>query len=115
MTYIFLSAGIAAKNTLAPEDLEAFKILLTDFSLILLAAVLEFTLFRNKQTVKPIVYNDLALIHPERRKELEEDLYRRYGISQIEKIQVGKIDAVKNSVQLRVHFIDRDNNNFSEN
>jgi hypothetical protein len=115
MTYIFLSAGIAAKNTLAPEDLEAFKILSTDFSLILLAAVLEFTLFRNKQTVKPIVYNNLELIHPERRKELEEDLYRRYGISRIEKIKVGKIDAVKNSVQLRVHFIDRDNNNFSEN
>ncbi len=114
MTYIFLSAGIAAKNTLAPQDLEFYKILASDVSLLLLAGLLEYFLFRKKLSIKPMVYNNLELIHPDKRHELFQDLNQRYGISEIEKIKVGKIDTVKTSVQLRIYFKDSGDNNFND-
>jgi hypothetical protein len=114
MTYLFLSAGIAAKNALAPVDLEWYRLLLSDFSLLLIAGLLEYFLFRKKISIKSITYNNLDLIHPDRRPELMEDLDQRFGLREIEKIKVGKIDAVKNSVRLQVHFKDVAEENFEE-
>ena len=114
MTYIFLSAGIAAKNTLAPQDMEFYKILASDVSLLLLAGLLEYFLFREKFSTKIMVYNNLKLIHPDKRHELIQDLNQRYGISEIEKIKVGKIDIVKKSVRLLVYFKDTGDNNFND-
>ena len=114
MTYIFLSAGIAAKNTLAPQDMEFYRILISDVSLLLLAGLLEYFLFREKLSIKIIVYNNLDLIHPAKRQELIQDLNQRFGITEIEKIKTGKIDVVKNSVRLRIYFKDSGNNNFND-
>jgi len=114
MTYIFLSAGIAAKNALVPNDIEFYKILVTDASLLLLTGLLEYFLFRKILDSKSLVYNNLELIHPDRRDELILDLDQRYGIKGINKVRVGKIDAVKNSVRLQVYFRDTGNNNFED-
>ncbi len=114
MTYIFLSAGIAAKNTLALSEIEFYKILLTDISLLLITGVLEYFLYRQKLSIKYIIYTNLDLIHPDKRPELFEDLNLKYGIKEIEKIKVGKIDAVKNSVRLQISFKDSGDNNFSD-
>jgi len=114
MTYIFLSAGIAAKNALAPQDMEFYKLLITDISLLVLAGLLEYFLFREKLSIKIIVYNNLELIHPGKRPELLQDLGQKYGITEIEKIKVGKIDAVKSAVRLQIFFTDSGENHFNE-
>jgi hypothetical protein len=114
MTYLFLSAGIAAKNALAPLDLEWYRIFVSDLSLLLIAGLLEYFLFRKKLSIKSITYNKLDLIHPDRRPELKQDLDQRFGLRDIEKIKVGKIDAVKNSVRLQVHFKDLADENFED-
>jgi hypothetical protein len=114
MTYIFLSAGIAAKNTLVHMDLEFYKLLVTDISILLIAGLLEYFLFREKKDIKYIAYDNLELIHPERREELFKDLDSRYGIREIHKIKTGKIDAIKNSVRLQIFFHDSADENFSD-
>ncbi len=114
MTYIFLSAGIAAKNTLVPDEIEFYRVMATDASLLLIAGLLEYFLFRQNLSTKELVYNNLQLIHPDRREELKNDLSQRYGISDIEKIKVGKIDSVKNSVRLLVYFRDYGDNNITD-
>ena len=114
MTYIFLAAGIAAKNALVPEELGFLKLMSTDISLLLLAGISEFFLFRKSHATKIIVYNNLELIHPEKRSELYEDLRNKYGIFNITKIRVGKIDSVKSSVRLLVSYKDSDDSNFEE-
>jgi hypothetical protein len=114
ITYIFLSVGIAAKNALVPADIEFYKLLVTDGSLLLLAGLFEYFLFRENFFTKILVYNNLDLIHPDRRDELKQDLDQRYGIKAIEKIKIGKIDEVKNSVKLQVSFKDSGNDNFKD-
>ncbi len=114
MTYIFLSVGIAAKNHLAPEQIEFYKFLVTDGIILLLAGAVEYLLLRDKYTTKVIVYNHLDLIHPNRREELYKDLNIKFGISDIKNVKVGKIDAPKNSARLRITFKDTANANFED-
>ena len=109
-----MSAGIAAKNALGQQDIEFYKLLASDISILLLAGLSEYFLFREKLSTKVLVYNNLELTHPDRRAELYDDLNQKFGISGIEKIKIGKIDTVKSSVQLVIYFNDTGNNNFSD-
>jgi len=112
MTYMFICAGIAAKNHLAPPEIEFYRILITDGIILLLVGASEYFLFRNKFTTKVLVYKNLELIHPARRSELTEDLNARYGISEIKNIKVGRIDEIKNAARLEILFEDTDESNF---
>ena len=99
---------------LAPEEMAFYRLLLSDFSVILIIVMAEYFLFRDKKSTKTIIYNNLELIHPNRRKELENDLSTKYGISEIQNIKVGDINVVKKSVRLLVNFNDTLNNNYIE-
>jgi Domain of unknown function (DUF4956) len=114
MTYLFLSAGIAAKNLLAPADLKFQLFLVTDGSIIVMAAISEYFLFRDKDIKKMLIYDDLSLIHPDKHEELKKDLSKRFGINEIKSIKIGRIDAPKNTVHLLVTFRDTDDFNFYE-
>ena len=114
MTYVFLSAGIAAKNSLMPMDFEFYRILTTDLFILLLAGLLEYFLFRSRVSTKELAYSKLELIHPDKRDLLYNDLKLKYGISEIVKIQIGKIDEVKSSVRLLIYYRDSDDTNLEE-
>lgn len=109
MTYIFICAGIAAKNSLLSANENYFdRILLSDVTLLLLAGLLEYYLAKgNMQINKRIVCNRLDLIHPEKRAQLEKELSDSFGIQNIKKIKVGKINMDKNTADLVVYFVDK--------
>jgi hypothetical protein len=113
MTYLLVSAGIAAKNALTLDFMEYYKILASDALLVLIIVLLELLLFKKSSRVKIIVYNKLELIHEDLRPQLVSDLESSFGIKNIQKIQVGKIDTVRNSAQLKVYFLDTGDQNFS--
>lgn len=112
MTYIFLSVGIAAKNHLAPMEMEFFKFVVTDGIILLFAGLAEYFLFRDKYVTKTLVYNNLENIHPDKRKTLLDDLSVRFGIRDVKKVKIGRIDMSKNSATLLVTFKDPTDSNF---
>lgn len=114
MTYLFLCTGTAAKNMLAPENMEFYRLIYSDVSLLLIAAVAEYFLFRKVSFTKHIVYNNLDLIHPDKRDELKRDLQKRFGIPNIEKVKVGDINTAKKSANLTVYFQDKGGQNYIE-
>jgi hypothetical protein len=114
MTYLFLSAGVAAKNLLAPEEVRFFMFVITDGSIILLAGISEYYLFRDKDIKKLLIYDNLQLVHPGKLDALKKDLNDRFGIDEVKSIKIGKIDAAKNTAQLMVTFRDTDDFNFYE-
>lgn len=113
MTYLLVSVGIAAKNALSIDSMEDYKILISDALIVLIIVLLELLLFKKSSKVKIIVYNKLDLIHEDLRPQLISDLETSFGIKNIKKIQVGKIDTVRNSAQLKVYFLDTEDQNFS--
>ena len=110
MTYLFICSGMAAKNMLAPDEMAFYRMLISDFSIILIIVLAEYFLFRAKQSTKTIIYTNLELIHPRRRKELEKDLNEKYGIFGIQDIIVGDINEPKKFTKLTVNFNDASGN-----
>lgn len=114
LTYIFLSVGIAAKNHLVPEDFEFVRIIISDIILLGLAGLLEYILFSKKVATKIIVYNNLDLIHPDKRTELLADLNKKFGIANVTAVKTGKIDIPKSTVRLQVVFEDKNSSSFED-
>ena len=114
MTYLLVAAGLAAKNGLGIDFFEFYKLLISDMFIVLLIVLFELLLFKKRPRVKQMVYKNLELIHQDRRSQLISDLQTSFGLKNIEKVQVGKIDTVKNSAQLRIFFFDEDDQNFSD-
>ena len=111
MTYLFLCAGTAAKNILAPSDMEFYRILFSDVSILIFASLAEYFLFRKNLMTKSIVYDNLTLIHPDKREDLKADLRNKFGLTDIEKIKVGDINMAKKFARLTVQFQDNDGQN----
>ena len=114
MTYLLVSASIAAKNALALDHVGYYKIVVSDLLLLVVIILLELLLFKKRIMTKSIVYNKLELIHEDVRPQLISDLETSFGIKNIEKVKVGKIDTIKQSAQLIVFFQDIEDQNFSE-
>lgn len=114
MTYLLVCAGIAAKNALAIDHIEYFKIVITDATLLGLIILMELVIFKKSMMIKTIVYNNLDLLHENLRPQLMSDLETKFGIKNIQKIQVGRIDTLKNSAVLKVFFFDTGNQHYSE-
>ena len=114
MTYLLVSASIAAKNALAIDHVGYYKIVVSDILLLVVIILLELLLFKKRIMTKSIVYNKLELIHEDVRPQLISDLETSFGIKNIEKVKVGKIDTIKQSAQLKVFFQDTEDQNYSE-
>ena len=114
MTYLLVAAGIAAKNALAIDFFDYYKVVVSDAFLVTVIVLMEMLLFKKQAKMKQIVYKKLDLIHENQRSQLIKDLEETYGFRNIQKVQVGKIDTVKNLAQLRVFFHDLDDQHFSD-
>tara|TARA_Y100000588_G_scaffold370812_1_gene441424 strand:+ start:754 stop:1374 length:621 start_codon:yes stop_codon:yes gene_type:complete len=109
MTYLFLSVGIAAKNALVPSDFNYFTVVLSDTILVLLLWGIEAMLSRTSTMVRKLItYDNVDLITPEKETELKADLSAKLGITQIEKIKVGKVNLKESTARLEIYFIDKD-------
>ena len=114
ITYIFLAAGIAAKNGLVPDDVEYSRIVITDVFILIVAWLAEYFHFGKRIRTKLLMYDNLELIHPHKYEELIKDLNQRFGISNVKRVQIGKIDALKSSARLRIEFRDLEDKNFND-
>ena len=115
LTYLLVSLGIAIMNSLASQDNSIIRLIVSNLVILMVIGTSEFLLFRSGKMIKYITYDRLDLIEDTRRDELKEDLQLRFGITDIQLIQIGDIDVIKNRVKLKVSFIDKAGNNFQDN
>jgi len=112
LAYLLYSLGFAILNALANPDHHILRLIVTNLLIFLVIGTAELLLFRSEKKIKYITYDRLDLIEEKRRDELEADLQMRFGITDIQLIQIGDIDVIKNRVKLKVSFIDKAGNNF---
>ncbi len=110
MTYFFTVIGVAVINAMATFYNPVRGIILINSIIIISLFFLELFFRREDLNSATLVYNNLELLNPERRKELLSDLSGRSGIK-IEKVEIRKIDLVKNSAELEIFFRNRDSAN----
>jgi hypothetical protein len=103
MTYLFIVITLAVINAFAPQYAEWGIVLLGNIGIWAIAFVLERLWFVKHLTTKIVVYDRVDLIHAGRRAELKADLEERTGV-EIHSIMIGKVDLLRDTAVIRVHF-----------
>jgi hypothetical protein len=102
MTYLFVIIGISVVNGLS-MDVPYLSIVVANLLFILVAWILESNKFLKHTSAKIVLYEKIALIHPEKYGELVADLKERTGLDII-KVEVGHIDFLRDAAYLRVYY-----------
>jgi hypothetical protein len=104
MTYLFLIIGVSIINSLADTKTSVAEVLFTNFVIILITFSLEKIWLLKHELSKTIIYEKIDLIKPEDHLQLIEDLERRTGIKKINRVEVGKIDFLKDTCTLKIFY-----------
>jgi hypothetical protein len=104
MTYLFLIIGVSVINALADAKTNVAEVLFTNLALILITYSLEKIWLLKHESVKTINYEKIGLIKPEKYQELLADLQDRTGIRKINRIEIGKIDFLKDTCTLQIFY-----------
>ncbi len=114
LSYLFIAIGFSMLNALIPPEAPFLRILANNLLIVITVWVADYLLFHKRIVIKQISYDRLDLLAEPKRDELKTDIFNRFGIKGITKIQVGNIDSVKGRVNLKVHLTDPENMHFQE-
>jgi hypothetical protein len=104
MTYLFLIIGISVINSLADEDTSVAEMLFSNAAIIFATFGLEKLWLLKHESSKIVIYEKINLIKPENYPELIKDLKERTGIRKIKRVDVGKIDFLKDTCLLTIYY-----------
>lgn len=104
MTYLFLIIGVSIINALADTKTSVAEVLFTNFIIIVITFSMEKIWLLKQELSKTIIYEKIDLIKPERTQELISDLQERTGIKKIRRVEIGKIDFLKDTCTLQVFY-----------
>ena len=109
MTYLFLVIGISVVNSLASRQISVAEMGIINLSVVAITYGLEYVWLIKHETRKTIVYEKIDLIVPDKHEEMLADLQERTGL-QINRFEVGKINFLDDTAQVRIYFYSEDQN-----
>lgn len=107
MTYLFMVIGLSVVNSLASDQVSVVEMIVVNLSLIGITFGLEKLWLIKHETRKTINYERIDLIVVDRYEEMKADLEKRTGL-QINRVEVGKIDFLNDTAQVRIYYYDSD-------
>jgi hypothetical protein len=113
MTYLFLTIGISVINSLANKKISYAELIFTNFALLFITYMLEHIFLLKHESTKTIIYEKIDLIKAENREELIKDIEERTGLK-INKIQIGRIDFLRDTVRIKIFYFENDSSAFQE-
>lgn len=102
MTYLFFLISLSVINGMA-EHMSLLEFFIPNFIFLGISAVFESKKVLSTTASKFILYDNIELIHEEKRSELIADLEKRTGLK-INRVEVGAIDFLKDSAILRIYY-----------
>jgi hypothetical protein len=108
MTYLFLVIGVSVINALSSSGIGFLEIFIANILFVTLTYGLEKVWLLKHETSKIIIYENIDLIKSENREKLIEDLETRTGIIKINKVEIGKINFLRDTANLRVYYYAKD-------
>jgi len=104
MTYLFLVIGISVINALTGTNTTLADLLFTNLVIIFITYGLEKLWLLKHESSKMILYEKINLIKPENYQDLLTDLHSRTGIQKINRIEIGKIDFLRDTCELTIFY-----------
>lgn len=103
MTYMFISIVIAIINSTVTSGLGIYEIIFANVVIVLATYIMEKKWLRNYKAYKKIIFDDIRLIHKDKKAELIEVLESRTGYT-ITDVSIEKIDYLKDTALLKVYM-----------
>jgi hypothetical protein len=104
MTYLFLIIGVSIINALADTKTSVAEVLFTNFVIVAITFCMEKIWLQKQEMSKIIIYEKIDLIKPENNQELLNDLQVRTGIEKIKRVEIGKIDFLKDVCTIQIFY-----------
>jgi Domain of unknown function (DUF4956) len=108
MTYLFVIIGISVINALSSKKISMAELLFTNAIIVFIAYGIEKRWLLKHQSVKSIVYEKIDLIQAGHYDELLSDLQERTGIQTIKRIEIGKINFLKDACNINIYYEETD-------
>lgn len=102
MTYLFVIIAVSAINGLA-TSISYVELLATNLLFIISIWALESNRWVKHVASKLVMYDNVALITPDKEAELIEDLKKRTGL-EIQRVEVGAIDFSKDTAMVKIYY-----------
>ena len=112
MTYLFVLMSLPVMNFSGMLQTAWPQLIIANAVIILVLWLLEKEWGFEYQLPRHVVYEKIELIQPSRQVEMVADLEARTG-RKVERVEVGKIDFLKDTADLRVYFAKEDQNGWS--
>jgi len=100
MTYLFIFIAIGLISAI---QLEYYELGIINGLLIVFIFLLDSNFVLKQESTRNITYDNLDLIHPDKRAELIEDLKKRTGFN-VRRVVVGKINLLNDSAVIKIYF-----------
>jgi hypothetical protein len=104
MTYLFLIIGVSVINALTNAETSLVDLLFSNFVIIFITFGLEKLWLIKHESSKLIIYEKINLIREGRYDELVKDLQERTGINKINRVEVGKINFLRDICDLTIYY-----------
>ena len=104
MTYLFLIIGVSVINALTNTETSLVDLLFSNFVIIFITYGLEKVWLLKHESSKLIIYEKINLIKEENYEELLKDLQERTGIKKINRVEVGKINFLRDICDLTIYY-----------
>jgi len=104
MTYLFLVIGISIINALADTKTSVAEVLFTNIIILFFTFGFEKLWLLRHEVSRIINYEKIELIKPDKYNELIADLQDRTGIKKIDRLEIGKIDFLKDTCFITIYF-----------
>lgn len=104
MTYLFTVIAMGLINAVSKGSWD--ELLLINFLILAFTLFLDSSLFFKREVSKSIVYDNLEMIKPERRKELIQELEQKTGLT-IERISVEKVNLLRESALIIIFYFEK--------
>ena len=104
MTYLFLIIGVSVINALTNTETSLVDLLFTNFVIVFITYGLEKIWLIKHESSKLIIYEKINLIKEENYEELLKDLQERTGVKKINRVEVGKINFLRDICELTIYY-----------
>lgn len=104
MTYLFLIIGVSVINALTNTETSLIDLLFSNFVIIFITYGLEKLWLIKHESSKLIIYEKINLIREENYDELLRDLQERTGIRKINRVEIGKINFLRDICELTIYY-----------
>ena len=107
MTYLFIVIAISVMNALVNKKISYLELVVANLAIIGITYGLEKVWLLRHESFKIVLYENIELIKSGQREALEKDLEERTGIK-INRVEIGRIDFLRDTALLRIYFYEDD-------